>query len=71
MSRFEMLAGPRAGQVFEDLHRMRMWSWVDWNGLIEGSAFRQTAAYDGWRRVVKLGLEPDGRPLTWHELERR
>lgn len=70
VSRFEMLAGPRAGQVYEDLHQMRMWSWSDWKTLIESSDFRQVAAYDGSRRVVKPGPALEGRPLTWHELER-
>ncbi len=29
VSRFEMMAGPRFGQVYEDLHQMRMWNWSD------------------------------------------
>ena len=70
VSRFEMMAGPRAGQVYEDLHRMRMWNWLDWQTLIEASAFDQVGAHDGSRRRVTPGPELDGQALTWHELQR-
>ncbi len=70
VSRFEMMAGPRAGEVFEDLHQMRMWNWSDWQTLIEASSFRQVATYDGSGRALTPGPQLEGRPLTWHELER-
>ncbi len=70
VSRFEMMAGPRAGQVYEDLHRMRMWNWSDWQTLIEASAFHQVAAHDGSRCRVTAGPQLDGQALTWHELQR-
>ena len=73
VSRFEILTGPKAGEVYEDLHRMRAWSWSDWSDLVEGSAFKLVAAYAGtgtrWRQL-EVGPGLDGLPLTWHELQR-
>ncbi len=70
VSRFEVLDGSAAGKVYEDLHRMRVWSWSDWTALIDGSAFRQVAAYDGSRRPIRSGPQIEGQALTWHELQR-
>ena len=70
VSRFEMLAGPRTGKIYEDLHQMRMWSWAEWNTLIESSGFHQVAAYDWSRLATEVGPLLEKHQLTWHELER-
>lgn len=71
VSRFEILDGPDAGLVHESEHRMRVWDWETWAGLIAASAFRQVAAWDGNARdrpPLELGPGLEGRPLVWHEL---
>jgi SAM-dependent methyltransferase len=69
VSRFELLSGPDAGQVFEDRHEMRVWDWAEWTALVSGPPFRQAAAYDGNSRApLDLGPGLEGRPLVWHEL---
>lgn len=71
VSRFEIIGGPAAGRVYEDLHAMRLWSWRDWEALLAGSRFRQVAAWAGDRRgraPLAPGPGLDGLALTWHEL---
>jgi len=69
VSRFEVLDGTKAGQVYKDLHPMRVWNWSDWTALIDRSPFRQMAAYDGSRCPLTLGPQLEGEALTWHELQ--
>ena len=67
-SRVEVLAGPREGYVFEEVHEMTAWTSSAWRAAIEASPFTQLAAYDGGDRTrPKVELE-DGGGLLWHEL---
>ena len=67
-SRVEVIAGPRAGEVVEDLHPDHGWTAAAWAEAIAGSPFEQSACYDGeqsgWPAVA---LEQGGGYL-WHEL---
>lgn len=69
-SRIEVLEGPRAGEVLEEIHHMTLWTPQTWSAAIEPSPFREIATYDGGKK--------DGRPrvdatatggLLWHRLE--
>jgi SAM-dependent methyltransferase len=67
-SRVEVLAGPRAGEVVEDLHRDHSWTAAAWAGAIAASPFEQAACYDGWPDDrPPVALEQGGGYL-WHEL---
>jgi SAM-dependent methyltransferase len=68
---FEVVAGPRAGEVHDQLHQMSFWTADTWGAAVAASAFDWVAVYEG--------SEP-GRPrvdftatggLLWHELVRR
>ena len=68
-SRIEVLSGPRAGEVVEELHDMTAWTPATWAEAIEASPFELVATYDGgteepWPRV---GATATG-GLLWHEL---
>lgn len=71
--RYEVLEGPDAGLVFEEDHRMRVWSWRGWSALIAASPFEQVAAHDGnhpERPALPLDARLETARLTWHELMR-
>jgi len=68
---FEVVTGPRAGAVHDQLHEMSYWTTDTWGAAVAASAFEWAAVYEG--------SEP-GRPradftatggLLWHELVRR
>jgi SAM-dependent methyltransferase len=68
-SRIEVLAGPRAGEVVEEVHEMTAWTPVTWAGAIEASPFDEVATYDGsakgpWPRLDATATGG----LLWHEL---
>lgn len=55
-SRIEVLSGPRAGEVVEELHEMTAWTPATWAEAIKASPFEEVATYDGgtkgqWPRV--------------------
>ena len=63
-----MLAGPREGDVFEEVHEMTAWTSSAWRAAIAASPFTQVAAYDGGDRSrPEVELEHGG-GLMWHEL---
>jgi SAM-dependent methyltransferase len=67
-SRIEVLAGPRQGDVIEELHEMTAWTPSTWRAAIAASPFTELAAYDGaesGRSEVEL---EHGGGLMWHEL---
>ncbi len=72
--RFEILSGSRAGEVHEGTDDVLLWDWAAWHRLIDGSPFRQTAAFDAHRagtyEPLAVGPGLVGRRLVWHELER-
>jgi SAM-dependent methyltransferase len=68
-SRIEVLAGPRAGEVVEEVHEMTAWTPATWAEAIETSPFDLAATYDGgtkgeWPRVDTTATGG----LLWHEL---
>jgi SAM-dependent methyltransferase len=68
-SRIEVLAGPRAGEIVEEVHVMTAWTPATWTGAIEASPFELVATYDGgtsgeWPRVDATATGG----LLWHEL---
>jgi SAM-dependent methyltransferase len=68
-SRIEVLSGPRAGEVLEEIHLMTAWTPATWAEAIASSPFEQVATYDGgsndaWPQVD--GSATGG--LLWHEL---
>ena len=69
-ARLEILTGPRAGEVYEELFTMTVWTHAGWADAVAAAGFEWAALYDG--------MEPD-RPqvafdatggLLWHELVR-
>jgi SAM-dependent methyltransferase len=67
-SRIEVLAGPRQGDVVEEIHEMTAWTSSTWREAIAASPFTELAAYDGSDRGrPKVELEHGG-GLMWHEL---
>jgi SAM-dependent methyltransferase len=69
-SRIQVLEGPRAGEVVEEIHEMSAWTPATWHSQIEASLFTEVATYDGgedaWPRVVATATGG----LLWHELVR-
>ena len=68
-SRIEVLSGPRAGEVVEELHDMTAWTPATWAEAIAASPFELVATYDGgtkgqWPRVDASATGG----LLWHEL---
>jgi SAM-dependent methyltransferase len=69
-SRIEVLAGPRAGEVLEEIHDMTAWTPESWRAAIEASPFEEAATYDGGiakDRWPEVGRDATG-GLLWHEL---
>lgn len=67
-SRIEVLAGPRHGDVVEEIHELTAWTSSTWREAIAASPFTELAAYDGGERDrPEVELEHGG-GLLWHEL---
>jgi SAM-dependent methyltransferase len=68
-SSIEVLTGPRAGEVVEEMHEMTAWTPSTWAAAIEASPFEQVATYDGSRarQWPRVGPDTTG-GLLWHEL---
>lgn len=68
--RFEVLAGPGAGQVVEEEHVLRVWSWEEWGALVAASPFRLAGVYDGQAGYAPLPLDAriERAERVWHEL---
>jgi SAM-dependent methyltransferase len=68
-SRIEVLAGPRAGEVLEEIHEMTLWMPKTWAHAVEASPYSEVATYDGGRKGAwpEVGPEATG-GLLWHEL---
>ena len=69
-SRIEVLTGPRAGEVVEEVHEMTAWTPATWAEAIEASPFDLVATYDGgtkgeWPQVEATATGG----LLWHELQ--
>ena len=67
-SRIEIVAGPRAGEVVDELHTGTFWTVEAWRAAIAASPFEQLACYDGGEAGrPRVELEQGG-SLLWHEL---
>ena len=69
-SRFEVLTGPEAGEVHEQLHEMTYWTPETWGEALAASPFAWVAVYDGDAGRAQVGFDAVG-GLLWHELLRR
>jgi SAM-dependent methyltransferase len=67
-SRVEILSGPRAGEVVEDVHASTWWSVDAWRDLVAASPLTQVACYDG-RLPERPPVELEqGGGYLWHQL---
>lgn len=70
-STIEILTGPGAGDVVEELHEMTVWSHEGWRDAVEEAGFAWAAVYDGVEaNRPRAGFDATG-GLLWHELTRR
>ena len=71
-SRIEVLAGPRAGDVIEEIHEMTAWTPATWRAAIDASPFAEAATYDAGRKGARpeVGRDVTG-GLLWHDLVAR
>ena len=68
-SRIEVVAGPHAGEVIEEVHTMTAWTPATWTEAIDGSPFTQVATYDAGRKGGRPRTPPGSTGgLLWHEL---
>ena len=71
-SRIEVLEGPRAGDVVEDIHDMTLWMPETWARAIDASPFVEAATYDAGKKGERPLVDPTATGgLLWHELARR
>lgn len=71
-SRIEVLSGPRAGEVVEDVHEMTVWTPSTWRSAIEASPFDEVATYDAGRKGARPEVDRDATGgLLWHDLRAR
>ncbi|MFY9580278.1 MAG: hypothetical protein WAQ33_13265 [Gaiellaceae bacterium] len=66
---FEVLEGPRAGDVHEEVHEMTLWTSETWARAIDASPFVEAATYDAGKKGQRplVGRTATG-GLLWHEL---
>jgi SAM-dependent methyltransferase len=68
-SRIEVLAGPRAGEVIEEVHEMTAWTPETWAEAIAASPFTEVATYDAGKKGARPRVDPTATGgLLWHEL---
>lgn len=71
-SRIEVLSGPRAGEVVEEVHEMTAWTPATWADAIAASPFEEVATYDGGRKGQWPRVDTSATGgLLWHELSPR
>lgn len=69
-SRIEILSGPRAGEVVEEVHVMTAWTPATWAAAIDASPFEEVATYDGGRKDLWPRVDRSATGgLLWHELQ--
>jgi SAM-dependent methyltransferase len=69
-STVEILGGPRAGEVLEEVHEMTVWSHDGWRTAVEGAGLEWAGLYDGVEAGrPRVGFDATG-GLLWHELAR-
>jgi SAM-dependent methyltransferase len=71
-STIEVLTGPRAGEIVEEVHEMTAWTPATWAAAIDASPFEEVATYDAGRKGQWPRVPPDATGgLLWHELVAR
>ena len=71
-SRIEVLAGPRAGDVIEELHDMTLWTPETWAAAIAASPFVEAETYDAGKKGSRPRVDASATGgLLWHLLEPR
>ena len=71
-STIEVLTGPRAGEIVEEVHEMTAWTPATWAAAIDASPFEEVATYDAGRKGEWPRVPPDATgSLLWHELMAR
>jgi SAM-dependent methyltransferase len=69
-SRVEIVTGPRAGEVHEELHEMTVWSHRQWSEAVAAAGFEWSGMFDGMEPgCPRVGFDATG-GLLWHELVR-
>lgn len=66
-SRVEILSGPRAGEIVEDLHSTTYWTPETWHAVVDASPFVQAACHDG-SLPERPAVELHSGGYLWHEL---
>jgi SAM-dependent methyltransferase len=68
-SRIEVLEGPRAGEVIEEIHDMTLWTPETWATAISSSPFREVATYDAGKKGERPRVDQRATGgLLWHQL---
>ncbi|TMK69425.1 MAG: class I SAM-dependent methyltransferase [Actinobacteria bacterium] len=71
-SRIEVLEGPRAGEVIEEIHDMTLWTPATWAAAIDASPFSETETYDAGQKGSRPRMDADATGgLLWHLLQPR
>lgn len=69
-SRVEILTGPRAGEVYEELYEMTVWRHGEWGEAVAATGFEWSGLFDGMEPgCPQVGFDATG-GLLWHELTR-
>jgi hypothetical protein len=68
-SRIEVLEGPRAGEIIEEVHDMTVWTPDAWQSTLSKSPFTAVAMYDGGQEGRPRVASTTTGGLLWHELE--
>jgi hypothetical protein len=63
-----VLAGPRAGNVVEEVHDMTAWTNESWARAVAASPFAEAATYDGSKTERPLVAPTTTGSLIWHQL---
>jgi len=68
-SRIEVLEGPRAGEVIEEIHDMTLWMPETWAAAIAASPFEETETYDAGKKGSRPRVDASATGgLLWHLL---
>jgi SAM-dependent methyltransferase len=68
-SRIEVLEGPRAGEVIEEVHDMTLWTPLTWGAAIAASPFAETETYDAGKKGSRPRVDANATGgLLWHLL---
>lgn len=69
-ARMEIVAGPRAGDVVEDVALVTAWTPERWTAAVDNSRFRYGGLFDGAHDPPAEAAPGATGGLVWHELTR-